>query len=480
MALIVAQGFLTTNAIPNQLSDALDGMYKNTTAPQTFSTASMNGIAFGSISARFPVQNYNLVSFDPPRIDAGCSGIDMYLGSFAFINAEDLKKMMRAIAQGAVGFAFKMAVQTVCGPCQAIIDSISKTMHDLNALGKNTCKLSKAIMPSMNNGSGMRDKATEDNNIILATLGKVSGWAESMLARDPIDPRKSGALAGNTTLGIYARSEAASKFGGTGQSVPYPALATQVPELVMNLVGTTIVPTLTATNDPSQCDTQTTALGDSSTVCNQKARVIMPTIGFKEILNGPSAYTNPRPYQVCKTPLDSENGCQEVSDGTFAFQGTKPYVQEIMYGAGGSASLPGAGSIVATMQSGGIGALLPEQIAFLNAANGMPLLRIIYKTQHNPTAAQPIIDLAIEELSYNLAYTIVETAIGTLEAAVNSGGQEDFPDTLANRIAEKRLEAQRIGHRDPTQIMENLVRIDRVLAAVQASIPKYAWQASKR
>ncbi|MDN4704685.1 conjugal transfer protein TraH [Vibrio parahaemolyticus] len=43
----------------------------------------------------------NLVSFTPPSWKAGCGGVDMFGGSFSFINAEQLVTMMRAVAANA-------------------------------------------------------------------------------------------------------------------------------------------------------------------------------------------------------------------------------------------------------------------------------------------------------------------------------------------------------------------------------------------
>ena len=63
--------------------------------------------------ARTPIRSVNVVSFDPPRFAAGCGGIDMYMGSFSFINGDQIVATLRAIGQNAKGLLFKMAIDVI-------------------------------------------------------------------------------------------------------------------------------------------------------------------------------------------------------------------------------------------------------------------------------------------------------------------------------------------------------------------------------
>ena len=49
----------------------------NSTAPSTLSTSDRAGAFGGSFEMRAPTLNVNLVSFDRPRFDAGCGGIEI-------------------------------------------------------------------------------------------------------------------------------------------------------------------------------------------------------------------------------------------------------------------------------------------------------------------------------------------------------------------------------------------------------------------
>lgn len=47
-----------------------------------------------------------------PDINAGCGGIDAYLGSFSFINGEQLQRFVKQIMSNAAGYFFDLALQT--------------------------------------------------------------------------------------------------------------------------------------------------------------------------------------------------------------------------------------------------------------------------------------------------------------------------------------------------------------------------------
>src|SRR5690606_37988731 len=72
------------------LADELDDMFSNVTAPGSFSTTLRQGWAGGGVGIRAPIRNISVISFDPPRLSAGCGGIDLFGGSFSFINSEQL------------------------------------------------------------------------------------------------------------------------------------------------------------------------------------------------------------------------------------------------------------------------------------------------------------------------------------------------------------------------------------------------------
>ena len=77
------------------------GFASNTSQPQVWQGQAAGYASGGSLYARTQVKTIQLVSMTLPDINAGCGGIDAYLGSFSFINSEQLQRFATA-AQAAL------------------------------------------------------------------------------------------------------------------------------------------------------------------------------------------------------------------------------------------------------------------------------------------------------------------------------------------------------------------------------------------
>ncbi len=58
----------------------------------------------GNLFLRNQVNTLQIASFTPPHITAGCGGIDAYLGSFSFINSEQIERFVKQLMGNAVGY----------------------------------------------------------------------------------------------------------------------------------------------------------------------------------------------------------------------------------------------------------------------------------------------------------------------------------------------------------------------------------------
>lgn len=79
------------------------GAYGNVTGAQVVQGQTTTVYTGGSMYMRTPIRNYQLASIAPPSIRGGCGGIDLFAGSFSFINSEQLTALLRNIANNAVG-----------------------------------------------------------------------------------------------------------------------------------------------------------------------------------------------------------------------------------------------------------------------------------------------------------------------------------------------------------------------------------------
>ena len=91
------------------LGDLNSMFMSNASSSGVINTKDRTGVFGGSVNIRAPVQAVTLVSFDAPRLTAGCGGVDLYGGSFSFINGQELTAVFRQVAANAGGLAFKAA-----------------------------------------------------------------------------------------------------------------------------------------------------------------------------------------------------------------------------------------------------------------------------------------------------------------------------------------------------------------------------------
>jgi conjugative transfer pilus assembly protein TraH len=114
----------------------------------------------GSFSARWPVKKDYLLTVQPPRIKAGCGGIDVFTGGISFMNFDYLVAKLERILQSAPAAAFDLALNVLCEPCSKAIKSIESIANALNGTSLDECKASKAIAAYALDKSGASDYIT--------------------------------------------------------------------------------------------------------------------------------------------------------------------------------------------------------------------------------------------------------------------------------------------------------------------------------
>ncbi len=105
------------------------------------------GYAYGgSLYARAQVKNVQLLSMALPDINAGCGGIDAYLGSFSFINGEQLQRFVKQIMSNAAGYFFDLALQTTVPEMKTAKDFLQKMASDINSMNLSSCQVAQGIV----------------------------------------------------------------------------------------------------------------------------------------------------------------------------------------------------------------------------------------------------------------------------------------------------------------------------------------------
>lgn len=92
------------------------------------------------------VKNVQLISMTLPDINAGCGGIDAYLGSFSFINGEQLQRFVKQIMSNAAGYFFDLALQTTVPEIKTAKDFVQKMASDINSMNLSSCQAAQGII----------------------------------------------------------------------------------------------------------------------------------------------------------------------------------------------------------------------------------------------------------------------------------------------------------------------------------------------
>lgn len=201
---------------------------------------SANHFSGGGIRIRTPVNNYQLMSFQAPKLQYGCGGIDAFLGGFSFINKEQLVAMARQIGSTAVSTAFYLALDSMSPELSALMKRLQEWANKANQFNINSCEAGTKMGASLwrNMGGDKTDlcKRYHGGKGVLAdeftakmacdTDGWDFSWVPGMAKNDD-DRKMKEMVAGN----IVWR---ALKGAGIRDN--------NLAELIMSITGTIIIP----------------------------------------------------------------------------------------------------------------------------------------------------------------------------------------------------------------------------------------------
>ncbi|HDT0787896.1 TPA: conjugal transfer protein TraH [Klebsiella aerogenes] len=122
------------------------GFDSNTSQPRVWQGQAAGYATGGSLYARTQVKTIQLVSMALPDINAGCGGIDAYLGSFSFINSEQLQRFAKQIMSNSAGYFFDLALQTTVPEIKTAKDFLQKMASDINSTNLSSCQAAQGIV----------------------------------------------------------------------------------------------------------------------------------------------------------------------------------------------------------------------------------------------------------------------------------------------------------------------------------------------
>jgi len=121
------------------------GFQGSSTSAGIYDTQSRGYVTGGGISVRTPYDIIQPFSVSPPSIRAGCSGIDVFLGAFSYINLDQLIEKLRIIGTSALSYGFMMAIETLCPQCYNVMKWLEDVSRMANSMAMDTCRAGEMI-----------------------------------------------------------------------------------------------------------------------------------------------------------------------------------------------------------------------------------------------------------------------------------------------------------------------------------------------
>ncbi|WP_407222673.1 conjugal transfer pilus assembly protein TraH [Enterobacter roggenkampii] len=145
-------GGLTALTAEADVNGDLNGFFNNlgysgnVTQAQAWQGQAAGYFSGGSVYLRNPVKNVQLVSMQLPSLNAGCGGIDAYLGAFSMISGEEIQRFVKQIMSNAAGYAFDLALQTMVPELKQAKDFLQKLASDVNSMNMSSCQAAQGII----------------------------------------------------------------------------------------------------------------------------------------------------------------------------------------------------------------------------------------------------------------------------------------------------------------------------------------------
>ena len=412
-----AQHFLTalfllcvsTGALAGIMGDLTQMFMSNSTAGTTISSQDRVGIFAGSFSMRAPVTAVNLVAFDPPRIDAGCGGVDLFGGSFSFINSQQLVQIFRQVAANAAGLAFKAAIKAISPSLDSLITEFQTLLQHMNNLAKNTCQLAHLVVDPAEqqlsnavNGDGSVGATSSGlfSDATSALQGYLSSANSFFAKQGEVNPKS-----GNQVVKAILGSGASSVMGlagipnvdGSSDDATNPNSLNN--EILVSLLGFEIngVPCRKTNSAGTPNTTVTTSNASLGTIsCSGP-----PLIALDDLIKGGGpgstrpgtplnlySCENPSGYGTPDGGFDAQV-CTQMQTINFNYYGVQGWVNTMLFGSADPTTSITADSIIGIATSGnsfGLGSaangglsLSSAQVQFLKQA-GVPLIPLLAKT----------------------------------------------------------------------------------------------------
>lgn len=182
IAVMCSALFSHTVAVANVNSDMNNffnklGFEGNATDARAWQGQAAGYATGGNLFIRNQVKQLQIASFTPPSLNAGCGGIDAYLGSFSHINGEQLQQFVKQLMQNSIGYFFDLALQTTVPELKSAKDFLQQLASDVNSMNISSCQAAQGIVGGLwPTNTVQSQKICQD---IAGQTNMFSDWAAS-------------------------------------------------------------------------------------------------------------------------------------------------------------------------------------------------------------------------------------------------------------------------------------------------------------
>ncbi len=216
----------------------------NVTGPVAYNGQQGGYYSGGNLWVRFPAQQtYQLGSLQMPGVKAGCGGIDIFTGSFSFINTDQIVAAMKAAANGALAFVFDLAINAISSQIGSSIEKVMQKLQQFTQHSLNACQAGEQVAAGLAGMIGARDSH------FCETIGNSQG-----VFSDFASAKQGCGTGGQQTQTVNGNSDKTIPTGPynytwTMLNQKYPSFDKDFKQYLMSLVGTIIF-------QPGTSDTQ--------------------------------------------------------------------------------------------------------------------------------------------------------------------------------------------------------------------------------
>jgi len=130
------------------MGDVFAGMSTNVTSPGSYQDQAAGYYSGGGFSMRTKKSNFQAIALTPPSIKMGCSGIDLFAGSFSLFKGDQLVSMAKNLGSQSKSYGFQLALKTFAPQIEQLLSKLRELAMQLNEFSVEECQLTQAMFAS--------------------------------------------------------------------------------------------------------------------------------------------------------------------------------------------------------------------------------------------------------------------------------------------------------------------------------------------